>query len=308
MKQLSDQQYSRRNSLLATYGDRLGNTVLRHRTSLALNAAKVDAELASKAKTEFIAKMSHELRTPLNAIIGFSEILSDDNSGTTEPEKVPEYAKHIESSARHLLSIVNNILELSKIHSSRATLYTQQVDLEEVLDSCLVLFQETAKDNAIEIRCEVETDVPLIEADLTKIRQMIINLVSNAVKFTPTGGQITITIDTQDGNFARLVVSDTGIGMSEEDLDVALEPFGQVDGSLKRQYEGSGLGLPIVLALAEMHKGSLQVHSELNQGTTVTLLLPFGGTASDRLSLSHNGEAPLGDVHGTSRPLQPQGV
>ena len=276
---------ARRSSLMAEYCDRLGDLVLRHRATTALGAAKVDAELASRAKTEFIAKMSHELRTPLNAIIGFSEVLGTSGTATATPEQVPEYAKYIEDSARHLLSIVNNILELSKIQSGRVALSLELVDLEEVLSSCLTLFQDSAKSNQIEIHQEVWPELPLVEADLVKVRQIFINLISNAVKFTPAGGRVTITINRQDDDCVRLIVRDSGIGMTPEDLDVALKPFGQADGSIQRQYEGSGLGLPIVQALAAMHRGSVHVHSEPNRGTTVTICLPVSAAARAKMSM-----------------------
>ena len=274
----------RRSSLLTEYCDRMGDLVLRHRATTALDAAKVDAELASRAKTEFIAKMSHELRTPLNAIIGFSEVLGNSETAETTPAKVPEYARYIEDSARHLLSIVNNILELSKIQSGRVALNLEMVDLEEVLSSCLTLFQETARANEIEIRQDIWPRLPLIEADLVKVRQVFINLVSNAVKFTPAGGRVTITLNQQDENSVRLIVRDTGIGMGPEDLDVALQPFGQADGGTRRQYEGSGLGLPIVQAISAMHRGSVHVHSEPNKGTTVTVILPIDAESRSKMS------------------------
>ncbi len=281
----------RRNSLMTEYCDRMGDLVLRHRATTALGAAKVDAELASRAKTEFIAKMSHELRTPLNAIIGFSEVLGTSGSANATPEQVPEYAKYIEDSARHLLSIVNNILELSKIQSGRVALTLELVDLEEVLSSCLTLFLETAKANQIEIRQEIWPELPLIEADLVKIRQIFINLISNAVKFTPAGGRVTITITRQDEHCIRLVVRDTGIGMSPDDLDVALKPFGQADGGIQRQYEGSGLGLPIVQALSSMHRGSVHIHSEPNKGTTVTITLPIDAASRSKMNFSPTPES-----------------
>lgn len=292
-----------RNSLLTEYCDRMGDLVLRHRATTALGAAKVDAELASRAKTEFIAKMSHELRTPLNAIIGFSEVLGKNDTATSAPAKVPEYARYIEDSARHLLSIVNNILELSKIQSGRVALNLEMVDLEEVLSSCLMLFQETAKANQIEIRQELWPQLPLIEADLVKVRQIFINLVSNAVKFTPAGGRVTITISRQDDHGVRLIVRDTGIGMSSDDLDIALQPFGQADGSTQREYEGSGLGLPIVQALSAMHRGSVHIHSEPNKGTTVTVMLPIDAASRSKVNFSP-GPEPFSCADGADVALQ----
>ncbi len=293
----------RRSSLLTEYCDRMGDLVLRHRATTALGAAKVDAELASRAKTEFIAKMSHELRTPLNAIIGFSEVLGNVETAATKPAKVPEYARYIEDSARHLLSIVNNILELSKIQSGRASLSLEMVDLEEVLSSCLMLFQETAKANQIEIRQELWSELPLIEADMVKVRQILINLVSNAVKFTPAGGRVTITINQQDDCCVRLIVRDSGIGMSADDLDVALQPFGQADVGTQRHYEGSGLGLPIVQALSAMHRGSVHIHSEPNKGTTVTVMLPIDAASRSRMN-SPPAPVPFSSAEDTDTALQ----
>ena len=253
----------------------MGDAVHRHRAALTLNAARIDAEMASKAKSEFIAKMSHELRTPLNAIIGFSEVLCDRRAQNKSAEKVSEYSRYIQDSAQHLLSIVNNILELSKIQSGKVTLNTEQMDMEEVLDSSLVLFQETAQENRIEIRRQVWPDLPLVEGDITKVRQIIINLVSNAIKFTPAGGRVTITIDTVGLDAVRLIVRDTGIGMTPEDLEIAMQPFGQADSGLARKFEGSGLGMPIVRLLTDLHNGSFHVHSEVNKGTTATITLPI---------------------------------
>ena len=272
----------KRNSLLSQYCDRLGDLVMRHRATIALDAAKVDAELASKAKSEFIAKMSHELRTPLNAIIGFSEVLGGKDVSHDAPVKVPEYAHYIEESARHLLSIVNNILELSKIQSGRSALNLEMVDFEEVLSSCLTLFQDAAQQASIEIRREVWPQLPLVEVDLVKLRQIIINLISNAVKFTPGGGRVTITVNMQDEGIVRMIVRDTGIGMCPADLDVALQPFGQVDEGTDRKFEGSGLGLPIVHALVAMHHGKVHLHSEPNKGTTATVTLPINSDARAR--------------------------
>lgn len=286
MKRYITQNAERHRSLLSEYCERMGDLVHRHRAAVALDAAKVDAELASKAKTEFIAKMSHELRTPLNAIIGFSEVLNASEPADEPESKVGEYSRYIEDSARHLLSIVNNILELSKIQSGRSTLNIELVDLEEVLSSCLPLFQETANADNIELRREVWSQIPLIEADLVKVRQIIINLLSNAVKFTPKGGRVTITMSPQDEDCVRLTIRDTGIGMSQEDLRVALEPFGQAEGGTERRFEGSGLGLPIVHALVAMHRGVVHVHSEHNKGTTITVVLPKDAESRSRMKVS----------------------
>jgi len=256
----------------------MGDAVQRHRTALILDAARIEAELASKAKSEFIAKMSHELRTPLNAIIGFSEVLGDKRAQNPTPEKVWEYSRYIHDSAHHLLSIVNNILELSKIQSGKVALNTEPMDLEEILESCLVLFHDTAQENTIELRRQIWPDLPLVEGDITKVRQIIINLVSNAIKFTPAGGRVTITIDTVGIDTARLVVRDTGIGMSPEDLEIAMQPFGQADSGLARRFEGSGLGVPIVRLLTDLHNGSFHIHSEVNKGTTATVTIPISAT------------------------------
>ena len=278
MKHANKRSIFSRTSLLAAYSARMGDAVQRHRASLTLDAARIEAELASKAKSEFIAKMSHELRTPLNAIIGFSEVLGDKRAQSQSPEKVFEYSRYIHDSAHHLLSIVNNILELSKIQSGKVTLNTEPMDLEEVLESCLVLFHDSAQENTIELRRQIWPDLPLVEGDITKVRQIIINLVSNAIKFTPAGGRVTITIDTVGLDTARLVVRDTGIGMSADDLEIAMQPFGQADSGMARRFEGSGLGVPIVHLLTDLHKGAFHIHSEVNKGTTATVTLPISAT------------------------------
>jgi two-component system cell cycle sensor histidine kinase PleC len=294
MTSKKESRISKRTSLLGDYCDRLGHAVLRHRAHVALHAAKVSAETTSRTKTEFIAKMSHELRTPLNAIIGFSEVLGT-SSTPIGADTQSEYVKYIEDSARHLLAVVNNILELSKIQCGRVTLHKEPVDFEELLKSCIVLFQDSIAQHSLELFCNVRPDLPMVHADITKLRQILINLISNAVKFTPAGGRITITVDMHQNDAVRMVVRDTGIGMTPDQLEVALQPFGQADNGHNRQYEGSGLGLPIVRALTEFHNGRFVIHSERGKGTIATLTLPVhdNRTAQRRASLAARRADPL---------------
>lgn len=236
--------------------------------------AKEQAELASRSKSEFLATISHELRTPLNAIIGFSEVMAGSMFGPLGNSRYQEYAGDIVQSGRHLLAVINDILDVSKIEAGQMSLDFGPVDIPPVIDSAVRLVETRARASQLRLRSEVDKDLPIIDGDRRRCLQILVNLLSNAIKFTPEGGQVTIGAS-RENNGIRLKVQDTGIGMSESEIQVALEPFRQVDGSLSRQYEGTGLGLPLAKSMVELHGGSLVVNSRKGEGTEVAFWLPL---------------------------------
>jgi signal transduction histidine kinase len=242
----------------------------------ALARAVRQAEIANRTKTEFLANMSHELRTPLNAIIGFSEILKDEMRGPGHPS-YKSYAKDIHDSGTLLLSVINEILDLSKIEAGRQQLNVEELAPMQIVGSCVNLVRERAHGAGVNL-VTVGAREPFdeIRGDATKLKQILLNLLSNAIKFTPRGGTVSVGVTRQTPSVTEFVVADTGIGMRREDIPVALEPFRQVDSTLARKFEGTGLGLPLARALAELHGGSLSVESEPGKGTTVTVAIPRG--------------------------------
>jgi len=239
-----------------------------------LRAVRSEAEMANRVKAEFLANVSHELRTPLNAIIGFSEVISNETFGPVGIDKYLEYARDIHDSADHLLAVVNDILDLSKIEAGRATLVLEDVEAAELVDSCLRLIHGRAADARLQLRRMIEESLPRLRVDPLKLKQILINLLSNAVKFTRSGGTVTLrAFSTAEGGVA-FAVSDTGIGIAEEDLSKAIETYGQVESTDGVRVEGTGLGLPLAKALAELHGGELKIESSAGKGTTVTVILP----------------------------------
>ncbi|MGE5540227.1 MAG: ATP-binding protein [Gemmatimonas sp.] len=239
----------------------------------ALMAAKEEAELSSRAKSEFLANMSHELRTPLNAIIGFSEIMSGEHFGPMVNSRYKGYAADIHDSGLHLLSVINDILDVSKIEAGRMELDETDVDLRAVVGASVALVQGRAGERNIGIETMSSPRLPLVCADERKIKQIIINLLSNAVKFTPRGGKVAVSLTPEDG-WACIRIRDTGIGIPADRLAHIARPFVQVESGLNRRYEGTGLGLALSKALAELHGGKLVIESAVGEGTEVTLKLP----------------------------------
>ncbi|MCK5621395.1 MAG: PAS domain-containing sensor histidine kinase, partial [Alphaproteobacteria bacterium] len=239
-----------------------------------LRAARNEVELTSRVKAEFLANVSHELRTPLNAIIGFSEVISSETFGPVGVDKYVEYARDIHESADHLLAVVNDILDLSKIEAGRATLVLEDAEASELVDSCLRLIHGRAADARLQLRRLVEDSLPRLRVDPLKIKQILINLLSNAVKFTRAGGTVTLRASSTPEGGIAFAVSDTGIGIAEKDLSKAIETYGQVEPSDGVRVEGTGLGLPLAKALTELHGGELKIESSAGKGTTVMAILP----------------------------------
>jgi PAS domain S-box-containing protein len=240
-----------------------------------LLAAKEQAELANRSKSEFLANMSHELRTPLNAIIGFSEIVAGELFGPIGGPRYVEYARDIHTSGIHLLSIISDILDLSKIEAGRRELSESAIDLREAAESALRLVRGRAENGGVRLVNGIESDtVPRLFADERGVKQMLLNLLSNAVKFTPGGGQVTVSAGLRGDGSLAVSIEDTGIGIAPEDIPRALAPFSQVDSALTRRYEGTGLGLPLVKSLIELHDGTLELASEEGRGTLATVVFP----------------------------------
>jgi signal transduction histidine kinase len=228
-------------------------------------------EVASQHKSEFLANMSHELRTPLNAIIGFSEVLSERMFGELN-EKQEEYSKDIHASGQHLLSLINDILDLSKIEAGRMELELSDFHLPTALDSALTLVRERAGRRGIALHLSVDERLGQMRADERKVRQVVLNLLSNAIKFTPEGGRIEVAA-TPKGGLVEISVSDTGVGIAPEDREAVFEEFRQV-GTADKKVEGTGLGLTLCRKFVELHGGKIWVKSELGAGSTFTFALP----------------------------------
>ena len=249
----------------------------RKRQELELAEAQRAAEYANRTKTEFLANMSHELRTPLNAILGFSEMIEHGMFGPISAKYV-EYARDIHNSGQHLLALVNDVLDLSKLEAGKLELRESEVDLAALIEQCLVLLRNRAESGGVALSAQSPGGLPRVLADERSVRQVLLNLLSNAVKFTPEGGTVTARAWLDEQGAVGFTVTDTGIGMSEAEIAVALSPFGQVDSRLARKHEGTGLGLPICKSLMELHGGTLSVASKSNHGTTLTACFPASRT------------------------------
>jgi PAS domain S-box-containing protein len=239
-----------------------------------LRAAKERAEVANSAKSEFLANMSHELRTPLNAILGFSDIIADRLFGDDKIERYSAYARDIHGSGTHLLAIINDILDLSKIEAGRATLDEAEISLATIVSEVTTLSADSAQRKGIAYGSELLSPAPQLVVDARKLVQILVNLTSNAIKFTPFGGAVRLAANLRSDGALAISVSDTGIGIAPESLETVMSPFGQVESAFQREHHGTGLGLPLAKLLTEMHGGTLSLESNPGRGTIVTVVLP----------------------------------
>ena len=261
--------------------------ISRRRSEAALRAAAMESAMASRTKSQFLANMSHELRTPLNAIIGFGELIETLPAEKRSAGKPRQYASHIAHAGRHLLEIVNDILNISEIESGSFTLKLEPQIIRDIAESCVLLVQRRMEEKSQTLAVAIEDNLPLVIGDQLRIKQVLINLLSNASKFTPEGGRITIAGSRSENEEVVISVSDTGCGMRPEEVDLALKPFVRVDSAYTRNQEGTGLGLPIAKALVVRHRGKFEVSSAPGLGTTVTFTLPT--VAPDPSASSHRG-------------------
>jgi signal transduction histidine kinase len=266
----------------AIYLIQLGRATARHQAELASEQAKVRkaqiererAEAASQSKSLFLTNMSHELRTPLNAIIGFSEIIKDQVLGPSAAKNYADYAKDIHNSGQHLLSLINDILDLSKIDAGQMSLDEEPIDLTDLVRHGIALLEPRWRSKRVSVEIEIPRDLSFLRADSPKLRRALLNLLGNAIKFNRDGGRVVVRAVAPQGEGLSIEIADTGIGMTPDEIAVAFQAFVQVDNSLARRYEGSGIGLSITKRLIELHGGALAIESVKGSGTTVILRFP----------------------------------
>jgi two-component system cell cycle sensor histidine kinase PleC len=260
------------NRLLARYADTFGEMQLRKYTESAIRAARAEAELNHRSKSAFLSTMSHELRTPLNAIIGFSDLIRQ--PGATTQREAADYADHIANAGRRLLEVVSDVMDMSKLESGALSLDKRPLLVSEVLESALESTRKLfdAKQQPVDMR--LEPNLPEIAGDARRLRQLFVNLLSNASKFTADKGRILVMAKAIKDGSITIAIADTGMGMTHEQIVMALKPFAQVQGHLTRTQEGIGLGLPLAMGIVKLHGGSLYLDSQPNAGTTAVVTLP----------------------------------
>ncbi|NQV56129.1 MAG: PAS domain S-box protein, partial [Rhodospirillales bacterium] len=240
-----------------------------------LKRSQLEAELANSVKSDFLANMSHELRTPLNAVIGYSDALMNEIFGPLANDKQLDYVESIHGSGHHLLSLIEDVLDVSAIEAGKLELHSEEFGLDDILDAVTNMISIRAKDGNVSIVNSCERSLPKMYADQRRVKQILVNLLSNAVKFTPPGGNVTLSGKVSENGELAIAIADTGIGMSRSDIDLAMETFGRVKSKNRElEAEGTGLGLPMVKGLIEMHGGRLEIDSELGVGTTARIVFP----------------------------------
>jgi PAS domain S-box-containing protein len=273
--EIADSPFERREEDRVLYVCNMWDVSARKKMEDAQRLALETQVVANRAKSEFVANMSHELRTPLNAIIGFSEMLSRSFFGKLT-EKQAEYVGDIHFSGSHLLKLINDILDISKIEAGHSELQEEDVEVRDVVESCLNLVRPKAQETKVSLSVSGISPMYLLYADERKLKQVLINLLSNAVKFTPPGGSVEICSEIESDGAYTISVVDSGVGIAPEDIDKALAPFGQIESGLDRKYEGTGLGLPLTKSLVEAHGGTLSLESSIGVGTTIKARFPSG--------------------------------
>jgi two-component system cell cycle sensor histidine kinase PleC len=277
---------AQRDSLLSRYSESLGEMMMRKHTEQVLRAAKAEADLANRSKSAFLATMSHELRTPLNAIIGFSDVIKTVPDQAGAQARSAEYATHIAKAGRHLLDVISDILDISKIEGGSIKLNLQPCSLAEIIEDSIGLVQDSVTEKQQSLEQRLPHDLPMLSVDFRRIRQILVNLLSNASKFTAERGRIILVAKRTPDGGATIAIADTGVGMSPDQIAIALRSFGQVQSGFSRSQEGTGLGLPIARGLARQHGGDLILQSQSGAGTTAFLTLPANPAQASQGALS----------------------